>query len=117
MIPTAIDCKAFPANAWIHLVWNLERIGNLVHYVSLTVGDQAYPLAIYYPNQAAWTLEEIDNAFQMDLDEEGDTYNVNEVLRPTFIPCNHFPSNTWIHLMIRQKNSWVSSGSGNLPRA
>jgi hypothetical protein len=26
--------------------------------------------------QSGWTLEEIDTAFQMDLDEAGDPYNV-----------------------------------------
>jgi hypothetical protein len=36
---TTIDCKPFPANTWIHLVWNLERVGNQAHYISLTVGD------------------------------------------------------------------------------
>src|SRR5215469_14304947 len=75
-VPTNIDCKPFAANTWIHLVWNVERVGNQVHYISLTVGDQTYNVDTYYPNQADWTLEEIDTAFQMDLDEKGDTYNV-----------------------------------------
>jgi hypothetical protein len=75
-IPTTIDCKPFPGNTWIHLVWNVERVGNQVHYISLTVGNQTYQVDTYYPNQSDWTLEEIDNAFQMDLDEQGDTYNV-----------------------------------------
>lgn len=75
-IPTNIDCKAFPANTWIHLVWNVERVGSQVHYISLTVGDQTYQVDTYYPNQSDWTLEEIDTAFQMDLDSNGDTYNV-----------------------------------------
>ena len=75
-IPTTIDCRPFPANTWIHLVWSLERVGNQVHYISLTVDDQTYQVDTYYPNQADWTLEEIDTAFQMDLDEEGETYNV-----------------------------------------
>lgn len=74
--PTNIACIPFAANTWIHLVWNVERVGNQVHYISLTVGDQTYNVDTYYPNQADWTLEEIDTAFQMDLDEKGDTYNV-----------------------------------------
>ena len=37
---------------------------------------ETYNVDTYYPNQADWTLEEIDTAFQMDLDEKGDTYNV-----------------------------------------
>lgn len=75
-IPTSIDCKPFPANTWIHLVWNVERVGNQVHYISLTVGDQTYNVDTYYPNQPDWTLEEIDVAFQMDGDYAQHPYNV-----------------------------------------
>ena len=35
--PTSFDCTPFPANTWIHLVWNVERVGNQVHYITLTV--------------------------------------------------------------------------------
>jgi hypothetical protein len=33
---------------------------------------QTYQVNTYHFNQAVWTLEEIDNAFQMDLNEKGD---------------------------------------------
>src|SRR5579859_5132382 len=75
-IPTSIPCTAFPAKTWIHLVWTVERVGNQVHYISLQVGDKTYNVDTYYPNEQNWTLEEIDTAFQMDLDEKGDPYNV-----------------------------------------
>ena len=74
--PTIYDCKPFPANTWIHLVWNFERVGNQVHYISLTVGDQTYNVDTYYPNQPDWTLEEIDVAFQMDGNYKQEPYNV-----------------------------------------
>jgi len=76
--PTQFPCKAsdFPANTWIHLVWNVERVGNQVHYISLTVGNNVYNVDTYYSYQPVWTLEEIDNAFQMDLDAVGTPYNV-----------------------------------------
>jgi len=74
--PTTIPCKPFAANTWIHLVWKVERVGSQVHYISLTVGDQTYNVDTYYPNQQGWTLEEIDNAFQMDLNGNGVPYNV-----------------------------------------
>jgi hypothetical protein len=74
--PTSIDCKPFPANTWIHLVWTVERVGNQVHYISLTVGDQTYNVDTYYPNQPDWTLEEIDVAFQMDGNYAEQPYNV-----------------------------------------
>jgi hypothetical protein len=73
---TGFPCTPFPANTWIHLVWNLERVGNQVHYISLTVGDQVYNVDTYYPNQPDWTLEEIDVAFQMDGDYAQQPYNV-----------------------------------------
>jgi hypothetical protein len=41
-------------------VWNVERVGSQVHYISLTVGDQTYNIDTYYSNQPNWTLEEID---------------------------------------------------------
>jgi hypothetical protein len=74
--PTSIDCNPFPANTWIHLLWNVERVGNQVHYISLTVGDQTYNVDTYYSNQPNWTLEEIDVAFQMDGDYAQQPYNV-----------------------------------------
>lgn len=74
--PTTVDCNPFPANTWIHLVWNVERVGNQVHYISLTVGDQTYNIDTYYPNQPDWTLEEIDVAFQMDGNYKQEPYDV-----------------------------------------
>jgi hypothetical protein len=74
--PTIYDCKPFPANTWIHLVWKVERVGNQVHYINLTVGDQTYNVDTYYPNQPDWTLEEIDVAFQMDGNYKQEPYNV-----------------------------------------
>jgi hypothetical protein len=74
--PTVIPCTPFPANTWIHLVWDVERVGDQVHYISLTVGDQTYNVDTYYPNQPDWTLEEIDVAFQMDGNFEQAPYNV-----------------------------------------
>jgi hypothetical protein len=74
--PTQFDCKPFPANTWIHLVWNVERVGNQVHYISLTVGDQVFNVDTYYPNQPNWTLEEIDIAFQMDGNYAQQPYDV-----------------------------------------
>ncbi len=74
--PTSIACTPFPANTWIHLVWNVERVGNQVHYISLQVGDQTYNVDTYFQNQPDWTLEEIDVAFQMDGNYEQEPYNV-----------------------------------------
>lgn len=74
--PTNVPCNPFPSNQWIHLVWNFERVGEQVHYISLQVGDQTYNVDTYYNDQPGWTLEEIDTAFQMDLAEPPVAYNV-----------------------------------------
>ena len=73
---TSVPCDPFPANTWNHLIWNVERVGNQVHYITLTVNDQAYNVDTYYNNEQGWDLEEIDTAFQMDLDSNADPYNV-----------------------------------------
>ena len=31
---TTVPCNPFPANAWNHLTWNLERVGDQVHYIT-----------------------------------------------------------------------------------
>lgn len=64
--PIPIPCKHFPSNTWIHLVWTLERVGDQVHYMTLSVADQTYNVDTYYTAQPNWTQEEIDIAFQMD---------------------------------------------------
>lgn len=80
--PTGIPCHAnmFPANTWNHITWNLHRMGNQVYYDTLTINGTAYQVSDYttnyYNNQLGWTLEEIDTAFQMDLDSNADPYNV-----------------------------------------
>jgi len=73
---TSVPCNPFPANTWIHLVWQFERVGNQVHYISLEIGNQTYNVDTYYNNQVDWTLEEIDTAFQMDLEQPPISYNV-----------------------------------------
>ena len=73
---TSVPCDPFPANQWNHLIWNVERVGAQVHYITLTVNDQVYTVDTYYNNEQGWDLEEIDTAFQMDLDSNADPYNV-----------------------------------------
>ncbi|HWR14270.1 MAG TPA: hypothetical protein VN577_05555 [Terriglobales bacterium] len=74
--PTNVPCVPFPANTWIHLVWEFERVDNQVHYISVTVADKKYPLDLYYSNEPVWTMESIDVAFQMDGNFAQQPYNV-----------------------------------------
>ena len=71
-----VPCNTFPANTWIYLIWQFERVGHQVHYISLQVDIQTYQVNTYYNNQTDWTLEEIDVAFQMDLQQPPIAYNV-----------------------------------------
>ncbi len=73
---TTAPCTGFPANTWVHLVWEFERVGEQVHYISVTVDNKTYPLDLYYSNEPYWTMESIDVAFQMDGDYAQEPYNV-----------------------------------------
>jgi len=75
-VPISIPCNHFPSNTWIHLVWNLERVGNQVHYISVSVAGQEYPVDVYYTAQPNWYQEEIDIAFQMDGNYKQEPYDV-----------------------------------------
>ncbi|MFL6439112.1 MAG: hypothetical protein ACJ71Q_16155 [Terriglobales bacterium] len=77
-VETKVPCTpaTFPANSWTHLVWQFERVGNQVHYVSLTVGTQTFSVDMYQNFEAGWVMQDIDVAFQMDIDSAADPYNV-----------------------------------------
>jgi hypothetical protein len=74
--PTSVPCQPFPSNTWIHLVWQFERVGNQVHYISVSVNGQTYPVNLYKSNEHYWTMEDIDVAFQMDGDYAQQPYSV-----------------------------------------
>jgi hypothetical protein len=75
---TNIPCLAsqFPAKTWNHIVWDVQQAGSNVQYNTLTVNGTVYPVNTTYGNQQQWTLEEIDTAFQLDLDGSGQPYHV-----------------------------------------
>jgi len=73
---SSVPCNPFPAATWNHITWNLHRSGSQVVYDTLTVNGTVYQVNTSYENQLGWTLDEIDTAFQMDLDSNADPYNV-----------------------------------------
>jgi hypothetical protein len=75
-VPSQVDCKPFPANTWIHLVWNFEKVNGQVHYISVSVNGVTSNVDAFFQPQQDWTLEDINVAFQMDGDFEQDPYNV-----------------------------------------
>jgi hypothetical protein len=74
--PTDVPCEHFPSQTWVHLVWNFERVGDQVHYISLSVADQNYPIDTYYGDQPKWYEEGVDVAFQVDGNYKQQPYNI-----------------------------------------
>lgn len=75
-VHTAVPCNPFPANTWIHLIWNFERVNGQVHYISVSVNGLVSTVDAFFQPQQKWTLEDINIAFQMDGDFRQDPYNV-----------------------------------------
>jgi hypothetical protein len=75
-VPTQVDCKPFPANTWIHLVWTFERVNGQTHYISIAVNDVTTSINQFFQPQPQWTLEDIDVAFQMDGNFQQQPYTV-----------------------------------------
>lgn len=75
-VPTAVDCSSLPANTWIHLVWQFERVNGQEHYISVSVNGTTSTVDTFYQPQQQWTLEDINVAFQMDGDFRQDPYTV-----------------------------------------
>jgi len=71
-----VDCKPFPANTWIHLVWNFERVNGQAHYISSSVAGVTSTIDQFFQPQANWKLEDINVAFQMDGNFQQAPYNV-----------------------------------------
>jgi hypothetical protein len=74
--PSAVPCHQFPANSWTHIVWNFERVGTLVHYVSLQLNGVTIPFNVYWNYQANYAGQDVNVAFQMDGDYRQDPYHV-----------------------------------------
>ncbi len=73
---TSVPCAPFAANQWQHIIWTFERVGQQVHYISLSVNGNVYPLNIYLPAQQNWSMGQINAAFQMDGNATQEPYNV-----------------------------------------
>lgn len=62
---TGIACPAPPTYKWNHLVWEFERVGSQVHFISVTLnGTKSYVNRYYY--EKASGASELNVAFQMD---------------------------------------------------
>jgi hypothetical protein len=75
-VATGINCQLFPANTWVHVVWQVYRAGNDVHYNSVTVNGQKHRVNIQLGRQPFWNGSDIDVSVQLDGDFQQDPYNV-----------------------------------------
>jgi hypothetical protein len=72
---TKVPCKQV-SKGWHHLVWQFERVGTQIHYVSVTLDNTKYTVDLYRDPQPNWQLEELNVAFQMDGDYKQTPYTV-----------------------------------------
>ena len=75
-VPTSLNCVPFSANSWNHFVWNFERVGTKVHYISLVINGVTYGMDIYHDAESNYNADDINVAFQMDGNFEQDPYHV-----------------------------------------
>ena len=67
--PTTIACTQFPANQWVHLVFDFERTDSgKVHYKDFSINGSSNVLDLYF-NPSAKTPD----AIVVHLDEDGDS--------------------------------------------
>ncbi len=73
---TDVPCPVVSSKAWHHLTWQVERVNNQVHYISVTVDDNVTPVNKYYNPQPNYRGSDVNVAFQMDGDYRQDPYSV-----------------------------------------
>lgn len=75
-VPTHLGCPRLEPNTWAHFVWHFERVGNQVHYISLTVNDTDYSVDMYQAAQQNWNIDGLNVAIQLDGDATQQPYSV-----------------------------------------
>jgi hypothetical protein len=72
---TGIACSSLPTYKWNHLVWELERTGGKLHFISVTLNGVKHYVNRYYSPRASST-KELNVAFQMDGNYKQTAYKV-----------------------------------------
>jgi hypothetical protein len=75
-VPTTVSCQIFPANTWVHVLWQVSRTGNDVHYTSVTINGKKHKVNIQLGRQPFWNGSDIDVTVQLDGDFQQDSYSV-----------------------------------------
>jgi len=73
---TSAPCPVVSAQSWHHLTWQVERVNNQVHYISVTLDGNVMTIDKYYDPQPNYSGEDVNIAFQMDGDYRQDPYDV-----------------------------------------
>jgi hypothetical protein len=74
---TGVPCHPVTANQWHHLIWQFERVGNQVHYISVTLDGKASKVDAYRNFQTGGGGNgAISVALQMDGDYQQSPYKV-----------------------------------------
>jgi hypothetical protein len=73
-ITTGKSCSP-KANAWNHLTWEVERVGNQTHFIAVTLNGYRQSINRYYYAQGS-SVHEINVAFQMDGNYNQTDYSV-----------------------------------------
>jgi Bacterial Ig domain len=69
-VSTGATCTVQP-NAWNHLTWQVERVGNQTHFIAVTLNGTQQTIDKYF-NAENVNAQEINVAFQLDGDEHQD---------------------------------------------
>jgi hypothetical protein len=75
-VPTSAPCTQWPANSWVHIIWSVQRFGDNVRYLSVSVNGKSYPLNLQLSRQPSWAGSDIDVAVQLDGDANQTPYKV-----------------------------------------
>lgn len=75
-VPTNLGCPRLAPNTWAHIIWRFERVGDKVHYVSLTVNDTEYSVDMYQNVEQNWHTDQLTVAVQLDGDSQQRGYSI-----------------------------------------
>jgi Bacterial Ig domain len=73
-VATGASCSV-RANAWNHLTWETERVGNQTHFIAVTLNGYRQAINKYFYAKPV-SARELNVAFQMDGDEYEQAYQV-----------------------------------------
>ena len=75
-VKSNVPCPQVSSTTWHHLVWQFEHVNDKVHYISVTVDGQTFPVDMYLGTESNFAGEGVDVAFQMDGDSQQNPYSV-----------------------------------------